>query len=259
MIGNYTELNKHLSGVYMIVNTVSGKRYVGSTCRKFLQRHKEHVYELSKNEHPCIHLQRAWNKYGQDRFIFNIIEILDANNPALILEREQIWLDDAIKTKSHYNTLPTAGSSANRIVSKETRLKISLAGIGRPQSKETRAKRGASLLGHTISEEARRKSSRTQKGRKFSETHLANLRKAHKESTNRKHTDARKKASSERMKLFWKENREKQIASMQKEMADPEKYKARIEKIRIASTGRKHTEESKRKMRKPKNGLRANR
>lgn len=55
------------------MNTVTGFRYIGCS-KNHEARWKEHRRDLSKNNHHSIHLQRAWNKYGKDRFTFNIIQ-----------------------------------------------------------------------------------------------------------------------------------------------------------------------------------------
>lgn len=64
-------LNK--PGVYAIKNIVTGKIYIGSSkrCRNRLW---EHNNTLSKNTHSSTILQRSFNKYGPDSFIYYIIE-----------------------------------------------------------------------------------------------------------------------------------------------------------------------------------------
>ena len=59
--------------VYEIVNTANKKRYIGSTMN-FHQRCNKHRNDLIKGNHHCIYLQRAWDKYGESCFEFNIIE-----------------------------------------------------------------------------------------------------------------------------------------------------------------------------------------
>lgn len=58
--------------IYIILNTVNQKYYLGSTteyeCRKYT-----HIWKLNKGIHHCIHLQNAWNKYGEKSFEFKIL------------------------------------------------------------------------------------------------------------------------------------------------------------------------------------------
>lgn len=57
------------SGIYEIVNTVNGKRYIGSA-KKFKIRWSKHVSALRLCKHHSRHLQAAWNKYGEAAFKF---------------------------------------------------------------------------------------------------------------------------------------------------------------------------------------------
>lgn len=76
-------------GIYRIKNLVNGKCYYGSSkeIEKRLSRHKR---ELKNNIHINRILQRAWNKYGENNFSFEIVE--ECNVTAL-LETEQKYLD----------------------------------------------------------------------------------------------------------------------------------------------------------------------
>lgn len=81
--------NKKISGIYMILNIVNGKFYIGSSVNvnKRLLHHKN---SLNKNKHHSILLQRAFNKYGKENFIFQLVEECKIEE---CLKREQIWLD----------------------------------------------------------------------------------------------------------------------------------------------------------------------
>lgn len=59
-------------GVYLITNTVNGKVYVGSS-DNIKRRRREHYSRLKKQTHCNRYLQRAFNKYGESSFIFNVI------------------------------------------------------------------------------------------------------------------------------------------------------------------------------------------
>lgn len=53
-------------GVYLILNLVNRKFYIGSTIVSFKKRFRDHKRKLTQNKHGNIHLQSAWNKYGAD-------------------------------------------------------------------------------------------------------------------------------------------------------------------------------------------------
>ena len=59
------------SGIYLIINTINGKFYIGSSC-DIPRRFRSHRKCLNKNTHDNIHLQNAWNKYGESNFSFEI-------------------------------------------------------------------------------------------------------------------------------------------------------------------------------------------
>jgi len=97
------------TGVYQIQNTIDGKRYIGSAARSIINRWSNHKTRLSQGSHYAKHLQNAWNKYGADTFVF---EILLYCNPENCLMYEQIALDHF---KPEYNTCMIAGSSLGTI------------------------------------------------------------------------------------------------------------------------------------------------
>lgn len=48
-----------LQGVYMFLNTINDKCYIGSTVMTFKKRFDNHVYHLRHNKHKNSHLQNA--------------------------------------------------------------------------------------------------------------------------------------------------------------------------------------------------------
>ena len=78
--------------IYEIVNQTNNKRYIGKA-KDFNRRKNRHLYELRHNRHHCLHLQRAWNKYGESNFIFNIIHSGLSEEEASKKEEELINLN----------------------------------------------------------------------------------------------------------------------------------------------------------------------
>lgn len=77
--------------IYKIENLVNKKVYVGQTGTSFKQRKRQHLCRLRKQKHGNQHLQNAWNKYGEENFVFEIIE--EVEEEKLLTEREQFWCD----------------------------------------------------------------------------------------------------------------------------------------------------------------------
>lgn len=75
-------------GIYRIRNKVNGKCYYGSS-KNIEKRWKRHKNDLKNNNHNPL-LQRAWNKYGENNFIFEVVEECELN---ILLETEQKYLD----------------------------------------------------------------------------------------------------------------------------------------------------------------------
>jgi group I intron endonuclease len=191
-----------MSGVYAIINTANKKRYIGSS-QDIQLRWQQHRTHLRMNTHHSPYLQRAWNKYGEDAFIFEIIEYA---LPGLCIMREQYWMN---KLKPAYNVYPQAGSRFGYKTSEETRIKLSemrkgskspmegkhhteeakekmrKARLGKPglkgivRTEEQKTKQREKMLGRKLSEEHRQAISNGQKGRKMPAEAIEKTRQFH--------------------------------------------------------------------------------
>lgn len=79
-------------GVYKIENLINGKVYIGSS-NDVESRLKRHFRELHKGVHPNNHLQRSFNKYGPECFLFEPIERLSDSDFDDQLAHEQHYID----------------------------------------------------------------------------------------------------------------------------------------------------------------------
>ena len=59
--------------IYYIVNLKTQERYVGKTIR-LEERKRKHFNQLKNNSHINGKLQNAWNKYGEENFVFEFNE-----------------------------------------------------------------------------------------------------------------------------------------------------------------------------------------
>ena len=96
-----------MQGVYRIRNKIDDMRYVGSA-QDFDERWGIHRKELQKGNHYNKYLQRAWNKYGGENFVFEIEEEVKGSRKDAF-DREQVYLDEGFELGILYNAARTAG------------------------------------------------------------------------------------------------------------------------------------------------------
>jgi group I intron endonuclease len=125
--------------IYTITNLKNSKIYVGSTIRSFYERRNSHKSSLRNKTHVNRHLQRAFNKHGEDSFLF---EILEECNIEYCRAQEQYWINILNVTNRNfgYNILSVPGSRQNVKHTKETKNKISKGHIGKIVTEKTKAK-----------------------------------------------------------------------------------------------------------------------
>lgn len=70
---NNRKLNEMVGGIYAIVCNGNGKIYIGGS-KNVKSRIAVHVNLLSRMKHENKYLQSAWNLYGKESFIFDMIE-----------------------------------------------------------------------------------------------------------------------------------------------------------------------------------------
>lgn len=99
------------SGIYCIENIENGKKYIGQSI-DIPQRWNHHRSDLEKHKHPNVHLQRAWDKYGCDNFLFNIVEYCDTSD---LNDRERYWIKYYNSLENGYNQT-SGGDGGNTII-----------------------------------------------------------------------------------------------------------------------------------------------
>jgi len=79
-----------IAGIYTISFTGSERIYIGSAMN-ISRRKSQHLYMLRRNIHSNSKLQNYYNKYGEVKFNFNVIECVLDNKE--VRPREQYYLD----------------------------------------------------------------------------------------------------------------------------------------------------------------------
>lgn len=185
-------ITKCNSGIYQIKNLVNEKIYIGST-NNFKRRKARHFSELRNNCHKNNYLQRSFNKYNEENFIFEILEYVEDRER--LLEREQYWIDKYKPYINGYNLRIIAESNAlikiprdviirrsqkrmGKKHSEESKQKMSKAHKGIKHSLETIEKRINKLKGQKRNKEQRDNISKSLKGKEKSENHKNNIKQA---------------------------------------------------------------------------------
>lgn len=138
-LSRFNDLNsifKNKGGIYLWINTVNKKSYVGST-NDLARRIKEYLnqnrlkMELDRGESM---IYKAMLKYGYDAFTLEILESIEIKDfktrkevTEILNKLEQKYI---IKLQPEYNILKLAGSNRGHKMSEETRNKMSMAKKG---------------------------------------------------------------------------------------------------------------------------------
>jgi group I intron endonuclease len=142
--------------IYQITNMINGKYYIGSA-GSFERRQWQHKYDLKRGAHKNPRLQAAWNKYGADAFVFEILEVVpDGENQ---LKAEDVWLAQHVGQPDCYNI--NTGAEAPR-------LGIPMTDASKAKLSVNRTGKGAGAehyrYGQTVSPEVREKIGAAQRG-----------------------------------------------------------------------------------------------
>lgn len=110
-----------ICGIYTITCKSNSKIYIGYSINIF-QRWNTHKRQLELGIHDNEHLQRAYNKYGKDSFLFEILEECDKD----YLSSEEHYWCNILRTHDDnfgFNIEPTHPYKKRRI-SEETKKKM---------------------------------------------------------------------------------------------------------------------------------------
>lgn len=119
---------KKVCGIYKIICLSSNSFYIGSS-KNIQQRFFKHRNELRKSVHKNEHLQNAYNKYLEENFSIEIVELCSEEEQ---FSREQYYIDflkpnfnkqiDVIDRKTTQKTKNKLSKSMKKYLSKEENL-----------------------------------------------------------------------------------------------------------------------------------------
>ena len=109
-------------GIYKITNTKNNKTYIGSSTN-VTNREYKHFWMLKKGIHDSEYLQKSFNKYGRDIFIFEIVEHCSYNT---LIEKENYYISsyESNNLTKGYN-LATVNEFRRNTYNDEVKIKLS--------------------------------------------------------------------------------------------------------------------------------------
>lgn len=223
--------------IYCITNNLNGKTYIGQRkCPEDKTPDTDKGYMGSG-----FLISKAHKKYGIKNFSKSILAITETKENINILEKHFIALFRE-EGKAEYNL---ADGGQGGLLNEHHRQRIIESNLNRKVSFETKLKISKSVTGHKDSLEVRLKKSLSHKGKssgvkgvKFSEETRKKMSLSHKGK-----------------KLNFSEEHRKHLSEAMKKRPVSEMEKARLRTLYL---GRKHTEETKRKMSEIKKGKPSN-
>lgn len=163
-------------GLYKITNSLNGKYYIGSS-NNFSKRWSKHRNTLRRGKHGNSHLQAAFNKYGEEAFVYETFrEFEEGTDPLVVLQAEQDILDSFTEEDWSHNVYNISKCVENTYRSEQTKRRLSEI----QKEKWTDPVYREYMIqfcwkkGEPKSEEHRRKQSEGQMGRKQSEELIRN-------------------------------------------------------------------------------------
>lgn len=144
----YLLINKNMH-IYLIINQINDKKYVGQTIQKPQDRWKSHIH---KTFNPNMAINHAMKKYGIENFKFEVIDECLTRDE--LNEAESKWIE-------YYDTFLGVGYNCTSggegyVVSEESKKKMSECSLGDKNH----------FYGKTHTEETKIKISETNKGHK---------------------------------------------------------------------------------------------
>lgn len=76
------------AGVYQIKNTINQKVWIDSTRNLITINGKQ--FQLKMGSHPNKQLQAEWQEYGEDAFVFEVLEVLKKKETGYFDEADEL-------------------------------------------------------------------------------------------------------------------------------------------------------------------------
>ena len=136
-------------GIYKIINTINNKIYIGQSI-DIKRRWNDHKSELRRNAHYNIYLQQSWNKYGEENFIFEVIEFNKKFTNEDLNELEIYYIDKLKTFDNNFGYNLTIGGCYNEAKAKSVLQFDNLGKIIKEYKSTTEAEKETGINKETI-------------------------------------------------------------------------------------------------------------
>ena len=101
-------------GIYLIFCLANQRVYIGQS-QSVKSRLADHQKHLKQGKHINSYLQKAYDKYGVDMFVFRSVEYPEDTSVESLTTREQYWIDqfDAMNPRRGFNLREAQKSTTN--------------------------------------------------------------------------------------------------------------------------------------------------
>lgn len=236
-------MENKICGIYCIENLINNKKYIGQSVN-IINRKQNHFSKLKNGHHENLYLQRAYDKYGAENFIFYIV--VQTIKDKELLNTLEIFYVKYFKThisEGGYNfSFGGNASLRNMKHTKEAKEKISQSKRGKkrkPFSAEWRRKISENASKYRHKEETKKFLSESRMGpdnpfynkkhseetkRKMSEFHMGRQNSLGRVAPEEEREirsyatqgEKRKKSSSKYVGVFWNKNENKWSSAIKK-------------------------------------------
>ena len=145
-----------MTGIYGILNKITGKWYVGQAVDIARREKQERAYLAKGSFHGSRrnneHMVASWKAYGPDAFEWHVLEKCKLDE---LDEREVFWIKQKDSYHNGYNQTVGGGGRRGYHLTEETKRKLSKSLKGRSLPEETRQKMRVAHIGHQVTQRCR--------------------------------------------------------------------------------------------------------
>jgi group I intron endonuclease len=158
-----SNITEEVPGIYVIINIYTYDAYVGQSVNVLSRCRNGHLNGLRCRTHYNEHLQRSFNKHGEEAFFFGLLQKVDTEKKGqeltdILNELEIKWIERLDTYETGYNQTLGGNSSCGYRHTAASKRKMSASRMGNKNGLGNKNSLGhKNFEGHTHSKETRKK------------------------------------------------------------------------------------------------------